>query len=76
MKEVIQMPGFWRLVALMGVRFVSLFFMVKWVMAGFSFEFFPWQDPVLLLLGSLPAGFIYGFFVAYGRFKKQLHKNN
>lgn len=73
MKEVIKMPGFWRMVAIMGVSFVSLFFLVKWILDGFSFDFFQRQDPVLLVLGSIVAGFIYGFFVAYGRFKKQLH---
>lgn len=75
MKEVTKMPGFWRMVVIMGFSFVFLFLVLKWALDGFSFDFFQRQDPVLLVIGSLGAGFVYGFFVAYGRFKKQLHKN-
>jgi TRAP-type C4-dicarboxylate transport system permease small subunit len=75
-KKVIQTPGFWRSVLVLGITFVLLFLGFKWAIEGFTFDFINLREPWLFILGSLAAGFAYGFFVTYGKFLKKIKNNN
>ena len=72
LSKVINHKGFWKSVVTLGLTFVFLFIFIKWLFDGFSPTFFEDRNPYLFIGGSLLAGFLYGFFVSYGKFKKKL----
>ncbi len=71
-KEVINYPGFWKSVVSIGVAFLVLYFIFRWILAGYSFEFIGDFNIGVYVLVVGAAGFIYGFFVTYGKFWKKL----
>jgi uncharacterized integral membrane protein len=75
-KRVISTPGFWRSVISLALAFAVLFVLIKWAIDRFSFAFFTEQNPILLILGVLAAGLVYGFFVTYGKFSARLKKED
>lgn len=71
-KKIINHPGFWRSVLSIGMAFIVLYFVFRWILDGFSFEFIKAMDLWIYVLVVAGAGFIYGFFVTYGKFWKKL----
>ncbi len=71
-KQIVSHKGFWKSVLSLGLAFILLFILIKWAIEGFDMAFFTEQDPLLFLSGITAAGFVYGFFVTYGRFRKKL----
>ncbi|MCW8981653.1 MAG: hypothetical protein OQJ83_09725 [Altibacter sp.] len=71
-KKVVTYPGFWRSVVSLGLAFVLLFLLIKWAIEGFSFVYLTDRDPLFFILGTLAAGFVYGFFVSFGKFRAKL----
>jgi len=71
-KEIINHKGFWKSVVSVGLAFIVLYFLFRWILDGFSFNFMEAMDTWLYVLVIAAAGFIYGFFVTYGKFWKKL----
>lgn len=74
-KEVITYKGFWKSVLSLGLAFVIIFVLIKWAIAGFNMSYITKQDPLSFFAGVLLAGFVYGFFVSFGKFRSRI-KNN
>ena len=77
-KKVINTKGFWKSVFSLAVAFAVLFALIKWAIEGFEIAYFTQQNPILFMLTLLLAGFVYGFFVTFGKFKakvKEREKN-
>ncbi|MGV6827989.1 MAG: hypothetical protein ACWA45_01175 [Flavobacteriales bacterium] len=71
--KVINTQGFWKSVFSIGLSFMILFVFVKWIIEGFKTSYFTSiSNPMISLLGLFVAGFIYGFFVTYGKFQKKI----
>jgi len=76
LKKVISTPGFWKSVFSLGLAFAILFTLFKWGMSGFKSAFFSsLEDPNLFYLGLIVGGFIYGFFVSFGKFRGKIKKD-
>jgi cytochrome c biogenesis protein CcdA len=75
LKRVLNHPGFWKSVASLAIAFALVFTIIKWAIDGFSAAFFTERDPLRFFLGVILAGFVYGFFVSFGKFRNKL-KNN
>ncbi len=75
-KKVINTKGFWRSVFSLAMAFAILFALVKWAIEGFEIAFFTERNPLFFLLGLLLAGFVYGFFVTFGKFRAKLKEND
>lgn len=75
-KKVISTKGFWKSVFSLAIAFAGLFALVKWAIEGFAMAFFTEKDPLLFFVTLLAAGFVYGFFVTYGKFQAKLKENN
>ncbi|MBZ0328429.1 MAG: hypothetical protein K8F54_12535 [Altibacter sp.] len=73
-KQIISHKGFWKSVVSLGLAFVILFLLIKWAIEGFSADFITAQNPLLFILGTAVAGFIYGFFVTFGKFRAKLKR--
>ncbi|MFT5238118.1 MAG: cation transporter-like permease [Flavobacteriaceae bacterium] len=71
-KKVINHDGFWRSVVSLAIAFALLFILVKWAISGFESAFFFQGDPVKLFSGVILAGFVYGFFVTFGKFRAKI----
>ncbi|MFT5437177.1 MAG: cytosine/uracil/thiamine/allantoin permease [Ulvibacter sp.] len=71
-KKVINHDGFWRSVVSLAIAFALLFILVKWAISGFESAFFSQGDPVKLFAGVILAGFVYGFFVTFGKFRAKI----
>ncbi|HPF10965.1 MAG TPA: hypothetical protein PKW08_01775 [Flavobacteriaceae bacterium] len=71
-KKIVNHPGFWRSVVSIGIAFIVLFMIFRWVLDGFSFKFLTENNPWLLICALGLGGFVYGFFVTYGKFWKKL----
>lgn len=71
-KEVINTKGFWKSVFSLAVAFAVLFALIKWAIEGFEIAYFTERNPLLFILTLLLAGFVYGFFVTYGKFRAKL----
>ncbi len=69
-KKVINHPHFWRSVISIGLAFSILFILFKWALEGFKFDFI--QEPFTFFIAVFAGGFVYGFFVTYGKFWKKL----
>jgi len=73
-KEVINYKGFWKSVFSLATAFALVFIFVKWAIDGFSKSFFSEIDLIRFFAGVILAGFIYGFFVTFGKFRNKLKK--
>jgi drug/metabolite transporter (DMT)-like permease len=73
-KKIINHKNFWRSVVTLAFAFALLFCIFKWVIEGFSFEFIS-REPLVFILSIVVGGFIYGFFVTYGKFWKKFKEN-
>ena len=71
-KKVINHDGFWRSVVSLAIAFALVFVLVKWALSGFESAFFTLGDPVRFFAGVLLAGFVYGFFVTFGKFRAKI----
>lgn len=75
-QKVISTKGFWQSVVSLGIAFILLFVIVKWAIEGFKIEYFSSiQNPILFVMGLLVGGFIYGFFVTFGKFRGKIKKD-
>lgn len=75
-KRVISTPGFWKSVFSLGIAFAVIFTLIKWAIEGFKMSYFTDKDPVTHILVVLLAGCVYGFFVTFGKFRRQLKEND
>lgn len=75
-KKVITAKGFWKSVLSLMIAFVVLFTLIKWAIEGFSLAYFTERNPWVLFLTLFVAGFVYGFFVTFGKFRARLKENN
>lgn len=71
-KKVINTEGFWKSVISLALAFAVLFALVKWAIEGFEIAYFTERDPLMFILTLLVAGFVYGFFVTFGKFRAML----
>ena len=75
-KKVISVPGFWKSVFSLGIAFALLFVLVKWGIEGFNSSYFSsLENPRSFVLGLVVGGFVYGFFVTFGKFRAKLKKD-
>ena len=75
-KKVITAKGFWKSVLSLMMAFVVLFALINWAIEGFSLTYFTERNPWVLFLTLFVAGFVYGFFVTFGKFRARLKENN
>lgn len=75
-KKVINTNGFWKSVFSLAVAFALLFTLIKWAIEGFEIAYFTERDPVMFILTLFLAGFVYGFFVTFGKFRTKLKQND
>ncbi|QQX75371.1 MULTISPECIES: hypothetical protein [Aequorivita] len=75
-KKVINTKGFWKSVFALAIAFVVLFSLIKWAIEGFEIAYFTEQNPVLFFLTLFVAGFVYGFFVTFGKFRAKLKEKD
>ncbi len=75
-KKVINTKGFWKSVFSLAVAFAILFTLIKWAIEGFEIAYFTERDPVMFILTLFLAGFVYGFFVTFGKFRAKLKQND
>jgi len=75
-KKVINTKGFWKSVFALAMAFVVLFALIKWAIEGFEIAYFTERNPIFFFLTLLLAGFVYGFFVTFGKFKSKLKEKN
>ncbi len=71
-KKVINTKGFWKSVISLAVAFAVLFAFIKWAIEGFEIAYFTERNPWMFILTLLLAGFVYGFFVSFGKFRAKL----
>ncbi|CAM3281926.1 hypothetical protein [Aequorivita lipolytica] len=71
-KKVINTKGFWKSVLSLAVAFALLFAFIKWAIDGFEMAYFTERNPLIFILTLLLAGFVYGFFVTFGKFRAKL----
>ncbi|WP_310991344.1 hypothetical protein [Aequorivita marina] len=71
-KKVIQTKGFWKSVISLALSFALLFALIKWAIEGFDLAYFTERNPIIFLLTLLGAGFVYGFFVSFGKFRAKI----
>lgn len=71
-KRVINTKGFWKSVLSLGLAFAILFAIIKWAIDGFNLAFFAERNPCVFVLTLLLAGFVYGFFVTFGKFRAKI----
>ncbi|MRT16671.1 hypothetical protein F3C99_06840 [Vitellibacter sp. q18] len=75
-KRVINTKGFWKSVISLALAFALLFAIIKWAIDGFNLAFFAERNPYVFVLTLLLAGFVYGFFVTFGKFRAKLKQND
>lgn len=75
-KKVIATKGFWKSVISLAVAFAVLFTLIKWAIEGFDMAFFTERNPIMFILTLLLAGFVYGFFVTFGKFRAKLKEKD
>ncbi|WP_271424064.1 hypothetical protein [Aequorivita sinensis] len=71
-KKVINTKGFWKSVISLAVSFAILFALIKWAIEGFDMAYFTERNPLVFMLTLLGAGFVYGFFVTFGKFRAKI----
>ncbi|PHS62550.1 MAG: hypothetical protein COB12_10505 [Flavobacterium sp.] len=73
--KVTSTSGFWKSVFSLGLAFTILFVVIKWAIEGFDIAYFSsFENPLLVGIGLIVGGFIYGFFAAYGKFRGKIKK--
>lgn len=75
-KRVINTKGFWKSVVALALAFAVVFALIKWALSGFEMTFFEEQNPITFMLTLLLAGFVYGFFVTFGKFRAKLKERD
>lgn len=75
-KRVINTKGFWQSVLWLAIAFAIIFTLLKWAIEGFEMAYFTERNPVMFILTLLLAGFVYGFFVTFGKFRAKLKEND
>lgn len=75
-KRVINTKGFWKSVLALALAFAVVFALIKWALSGFEMTFFEEQNPITFMLTLLLAGFVYGFFVTFGKFRAKLKERD
>lgn len=75
-KRVLNTKGFWKSVISLALAFSFLFALIKWAIDGFDMAYFTERNPLIFILTLLAAGFVYGFFVTYGKFSKKLKEDD
>jgi len=74
-KKVIETSGFWRSVFSLGLAFSLIFVIIKWAIDGFKSTYFSTlENPQAFVLGLVLGGFVYGFFVTFGKFRGKIKK--
>jgi len=71
-KKVLTTKGFWKSVIALTLAFAFLFTVIKWAIEGFEMAFFTEKNPFMFILSLLLGGFVYGFFVTFGKFRSQI----
>lgn len=71
-QKVISHEGFWKSVVSLAMAFALVFIIIKWAISGFESAFFTQGDPVRFFAGIVLAGFVYGFFVTFGKFRARI----
>lgn len=74
-KKVINTKGFWKSVLWLAMAFAVVFGVIKWAIEGFSKAYFTEKNPIMFFITLLLAGFVYGFFVTFGKFSAKLKEN-
>lgn len=74
-KKVINTKGFWKSVLSLAIAFAIVFTLIKWAIEGFQTAYFSERNPVMFIFTLLLAGFVYGFFVTFGKFRAKLKEN-
>jgi divalent metal cation (Fe/Co/Zn/Cd) transporter len=74
-KRVINTKGFWKSVFSLAIAFAILFALIKWAIEGFELAYFTERNPTTFIITLIVAGFIYGFFVTFGKFRSKLKEN-
>lgn len=75
-KKIINTKGFWKSVFSLAIAFSFLFALVKWAIEGFEIAFFTERDPLVFFITLFAAGFVYGFFVTFGKFRGKLKEKD
>lgn len=75
-KQVISTKGFWKSVFSLAIAFAVLFAIIKWAIEGFALAYFTERNPWLFFLTLFVAGFVYGFFVTFGKFRAKIKEKN
>lgn len=75
-KKVINTTGFWKSVFFMAFAFMVVFTLIKWGIEGFEADYFSTMNVPVFLFTLISAGFVYGFFVTYGKFLSKLRNND
>ena len=63
-KRIVNFKGFWKAVVTLAFAYTIILFIVQWAFAGFTSIYFSLQNIIVAVF----AGFIVGFFMAYGKF--------
>lgn len=71
-KKVINTKGFWKSVFSLATAFVLLFTLVKWAIEGFKISYFTEGNILTYFLTLVLAGFVYGFFVTFGKYRGKI----
>lgn len=74
-KKVVNTKGFWKSVVSLAIAFAVLFALIKWAIEGFALAYFTERNPLVFFFTLLFAGFIYGFFVTFGKFRAKIKEN-
>lgn len=75
-KRVLNTKGFWKSVISLALAFAVIFALIKWAIEGFEMAYFTERNPAMFVLTLLLAGFVYGFFVTFGKFRAKLKEND
>lgn len=75
-KRVVGYRGFWKSVAVLGIIYTGVMFMIQWAFTGFDMDFKIINVNNVLVF--ILAGYIVGFSITYGKFwgkiKQQDHR--
>ena len=70
--KVINTKGFWKSVISLALSFAVLFALIKWAIEGFDLAYFDGINIWVFIVTLLVAGFVYGFFVTFGKFRAKI----
>ncbi len=76
LKRVINTKGFWKSVFSLAIAFALLFTVIKWAIEGFEIAYFTERNPLVFFLTLCVAGFVYGFFVTFGKFRSKIKEGD